>query len=88
MLRVKNNPFDPSNRRITILVKNNDDATPPTPVHAKVVDSATGTTPPAAAPGPVATPPPPAVPAKASASPPAKPGMLSKLTGLLPGAKK
>jgi chemotaxis protein MotB len=29
MLRVTNNPFDPSNRRITILVKNAPDGTPP-----------------------------------------------------------
>lgn len=29
MLRVKNNPYDPSNRRITILVKNSPNGTPP-----------------------------------------------------------
>jgi chemotaxis protein MotB len=29
MLRVKNNPYDPSNRRITILVKNSPDGAPP-----------------------------------------------------------
>ncbi len=31
MLRVKNNPYDPSNRRITILVKNADNAAPNAP---------------------------------------------------------
>ena len=40
MLRVKNNPYDPSNRRISILVKNNDNAPPPRLAHAQVVDSA------------------------------------------------
>ncbi|MGD0346270.1 MAG: flagellar motor protein MotB [Terracidiphilus sp.] len=91
-LRVKSNPYDPSNRRITILVKNNDEAPPLQLVHAHVVDGATGPAPPAAAPGTAATPPPPrapsAAPAKPTASPPAKPGLLSKLAGLLPGAKK
>jgi chemotaxis protein MotB len=40
-LRVKNNPYDPSNRRISILVKNGDDGTPPPALrNAKVVDGA------------------------------------------------
>jgi chemotaxis protein MotB len=39
MLRVKSNPYDPSNRRITILVKNQDNASPlPQLAHATVVD--------------------------------------------------
>jgi chemotaxis protein MotB len=38
MLRVKSNPFDPSNRRITILVKNQDNAPPPQLAHTAVVD--------------------------------------------------
>ena len=39
MLRVKSNPYDPSNRRITILVKNQDNAAPPPQfTHATVVD--------------------------------------------------
>jgi chemotaxis protein MotB len=43
-LRVKNNPYDPSNRRITILVKNLDDSAPlPHLAHAKVVDGPPGT---------------------------------------------
>jgi chemotaxis protein MotB len=38
LLRVKNNPYDPSNRRITILVKNTDNgAAPPTIKNAAVV---------------------------------------------------
>ena len=39
-LRVKDNPYDPSNRRITILVKNQDGAAPPQFAHASVVGSA------------------------------------------------
>ena len=39
-LRVKSNPYDPSNRRITILVKNNDGAAPPQFANASVVGSA------------------------------------------------
>jgi chemotaxis protein MotB len=39
-LRVKNNPYDPSNRRITVLVKNQDDAPQPQLAHARVVGSA------------------------------------------------
>jgi len=38
MLRVKNNPYDPSNRRVTILVENNDKAPLPPLAHAHVVD--------------------------------------------------
>jgi chemotaxis protein MotB len=83
MLRVKSNPFDPSNRRITILVKNNDNAPPPASLaHAQVVD---GAPPPVAA--PAAPAPPAAAPAKPPAAPPAKPGAFSKLKGLLPGKK-
>ena len=39
-LRVKSNPYDPSNRRITILVKNKDGAAPPQFANASVVGSA------------------------------------------------
>ena len=40
-LRVKKqNPYDPSNRRITILVKNHDGAAPPQLAHASLVGSA------------------------------------------------
>jgi chemotaxis protein MotB len=87
LLRVKGNPYDPSNRRISILVKNSDKA-PPQLEHARVVGGGPGPTPPAAAPGATAPPATPAAPAKPPAATPANPGMLSKLKGLLPGAKK
>jgi chemotaxis protein MotB len=98
MLRVKNNPYDPSNRRITILVKNQDNAPPPELAHAAVVDGdSTGAGPGAAAPptAPKAQNPPgnsakaAAAPAKPSpAQPNAKPGIMGKLTSMLPGSKK
>jgi chemotaxis protein MotB len=105
MLRVKNNPFDPSNRRITILVKNQDNA-PPELAHAAVVDGGSGGAAPGAgatptapkAQSPPATPPansarpaaaPTSTPAKPSAAQPAtKPGIMGKLTSMLPGSKK
>lgn len=41
MLRVKNNPYDPSNRRVTILVQNGPGgAPPPALAHARVVNGA------------------------------------------------
>ena len=85
MLRVKDNPFDPSNRRITILVKNNENAPLPQLAHAKVVD---GAPPPGTAPAAPVPTPQPAAPAKAPAPPPAKPGIFNKLTGMLHGSKK
>jgi chemotaxis protein MotB len=103
LLRVKSNPYDPSNRRISILVKNSDSAPPPSLKHAEVVGGAPGSAPsgpapgaptPSAAPAVPANPPaaiakPPAgTPAKPSPATPAKSGILSKLRGLLPGAKK
>ena len=104
MLRVKNNPYDPSNRRITILVKNADNAAPPQLAHAAVVDGGPNGAKPGAglgaqqaapnAPAPPAAPPansakPALTPAKpAAAQPVAKPGIVSRLTSLLPGAKK
>jgi len=88
-LRVKNNPYDPSNRRITILVKNLDSA-PPQLAHASVV----GGTPAAANPGGAPATANPQTPAPASAAPdkpasppPAKAGVLSKLTAMPPGGK-
>lgn len=48
-LRVKNNPYDPSNRRISILVKNGADGAPPKITNARVVSGApAGETPKAA----------------------------------------
>ena len=52
LLRVKNNPYDPSNRRISILVKNNDNAPPPQQYqHARVVNGASRPAPSGPAPG-------------------------------------
>ena len=104
LLRVKSNPYDPSNRRISILVKNGSDgAAPPAVAHVRVVDGA-----PAAANGKgtegqgkeqgAATPAAkqtekPAEDASAPAKPPAgtpaaKAGLMGKLMGMLPGKKK
>jgi chemotaxis protein MotB len=95
MLRVKNNPTDPSNRRISILVKN-DSGPLPGLNHASLVDSPT---PPApaqsaapthaaeinAAPAPAAA----TTPAAAKPSPAlAKPGLLDRMKSMLPGSKK
>jgi chemotaxis protein MotB len=89
LLRVKNNPFDPSNRRISILVRNSDNAPLPQLEHARVPGSAPGPAPSGptrpAAPAPATAP---AAPAKPPAATPAKSGMFSKLTGLLSRAKK
>ncbi|HVN93107.1 MAG TPA: flagellar motor protein MotB [Terracidiphilus sp.] len=95
MLRVKNNPYDPSNRRITILVKNVDNAPVPTLAHAAVVDG--GPAGPAAKASPPSTAPktqtpaasPSSAPAKPSPAQPAtKPGPTSNLTSPLPAKKK
>jgi chemotaxis protein MotB len=92
ILRVKNNPFDPSNRRITILVRNENGDTPlPAIAHAEVVDGAPAAPIPAAAPG-TAKPqalPAAAVPAKPiPASPAGKPGLVGKLNSMMPVKKK
>ena len=87
MLRVKNNPYDPSNRRVTILVKNNDNAPLPPLARAQVVDG--GSSPAASAPAAkAAAPTPPAASAKPSAVQPGEESALSKLRSLLPGSKK
>jgi chemotaxis protein MotB len=102
-LRVRDNPYDPSNRRISILVKNGSDgAAPPAVAHARVVDGAAGAN--AAAgkeEGPAAQPAKqtekPAEGASAQGKPPAagpvavpvaKTGLMGKLMGMLPGKKK
>jgi chemotaxis protein MotB len=97
MLRVKNNPTDPSNRRISILVKNETGPLPKLKA-ATVVDSPATPpvlhSPPAAgaetraeggAPQAVAKPSAASLSAKSGA---ANPGMFDKLKGMLPGAKK
>jgi chemotaxis protein MotB len=102
-LRVKDNPYDPSNRRISILVKNGSDGTPVPAIHnATVVDGAPGAPTPKAAEvavkPPVSAPPPaaqtlkPAAGAPASAKPPAgtpqaRTGLMGKLMNMLPGRK-
>ncbi len=102
MLRVKSNPYDPSNRRITILVKNEENAPPPQLAHAAVVDGGPSEAAPGAGASPTApkaqssqaAPPansatPGAAPAKPSpAQPAAKPGIMGKLTSMLSGSKR
>ena len=92
-LRVKNNPYDPSNRRISILVKNGDDGTPPPAFrNAKVADGAptTAAAKPAASgdkPGAqaqIAEAPKPTVPNPETAKPvAAKPALVVRLEGML-----
>jgi chemotaxis protein MotB len=103
-LRVKSNPLDPSNRRISILVKNSETPVPDLP-GTKVVNRPAekliaAITPPAAAAAPPAsqrapqpqTPPssPAAAPAPkpAAGTPAPKPGMFDKLKAMLPTGKK
>jgi chemotaxis protein MotB len=98
MLRVKDNPTDPSNRRISILVKN-DSETVPTLNAASVVNGTTPLpidakppAPPANGAKPQPTPPPEVAPSKPAAKPQpappsAKPGMMDKLKNILPGKK-
>ena len=102
-LRVTNNPFDPSNRRITILVKNLGGAPPPKLAHASIAGggpAAANQTPakanpqasapaPTAPANPQASAPAPAATAKPAAPPPAvKTGILSKLKAMLHGGKR
>jgi chemotaxis protein MotB len=97
-LRVKTNPFDPSNRRISLLVKN-DVGPVPNLNGAKVVSGSNpappAPAPPAGAPEKAAPSVPGEVkaavpqPAKPSAATPAtKPGLMDKLKGMMPGTKK
>jgi chemotaxis protein MotB len=103
-LRVKSNPYDPSNRRISILVKNAGGGEAPPPItSARVVGDAAkaDTSKPEKSKGQTAAPlaqtavPPPLAPAPVSvqAKPSAataavKPGLMDKIKGMLPGAKK
>jgi chemotaxis protein MotB len=102
-LRVKSNPYDPSNRRVSILVKNQEGAALPAQLaHSEVMDGRPGSQGQVASAAPaaeVAKPQgvtsgqskPPAA-ASAANSPadaqPAKTGLLGKITGMLPGKKK
>jgi chemotaxis protein MotB len=91
MLRVKNNPDDPSNRRISILVKNDQEHVP-TLLAGDVVDGATPL--PVGAQGanaarPQGAPPAATAPAKPAAAPPAaKAGLMNKLQSMMPVNKK
>ncbi len=103
MLRVKDNPTDPSNRRISILVKNDNESVPDIPAQ-KIVDHSTplpkpqdqsvSPAPSTAAPSlekslPAPPAPAPAALAKPTAgAPAAKPGLMDKLKNMLPGARK
>jgi chemotaxis protein MotB len=91
-LRVMSNAYDPSNRRISILVKNLDDSTsPPKFANAKIVGAAPAAAIPAVSSANPKTSPPvlAAAPAKPTpSSPQPKTGLISKLTSMLPSAKK
>jgi len=101
---VKNNPLDPSNRRISILVKNNEAPVPDLP-GTKVVDhtpekliaAAAPHAAAAAAPASQPVPQPQAPPESSAAAPPPKPAagsappkpsMFEKLKAMLPTGKK
>jgi len=76
LLRVKGSPLDPSNRRISILVKHGESVLPV--LHgAQPVEEKKLSPPPSSKP---ATPPP--------AQPPAKTGMVERLKGMMPSGKK
>ncbi len=89
-LRVRNNPYDPSNRRITIMVRNGSNgATPPLAPGPGLASDQLSDAAPAAAIGKPGTPPASAKPAPDSPAPPAaKPGVMGKPQSLLPGKKK
>jgi chemotaxis protein MotB len=92
LLRVKSNPFDPSNRRISILVKNADGPIPNLAA-AKVVDGPPAAQNPKAAPNAAKPAGPAPAPAQTQAklppsAPQAKRGLMDRLKGMLPGAKK
>jgi chemotaxis protein MotB len=80
LLRVKDNPYDPSNRRISILVKNVSAGVPPQIAEGTRAAAGSSTPPPATR---AQSAPPPA-----AAQSPAHPGLMGKLTAMLPGGKK
>ncbi len=90
-LRVKSNPYDPSNRRISILVKNGSDGSAPAIHNATVVDGAPAAagTKMAGAEGKQEGAASPTGEVKVSvASPVAKPGLMGRLMGMMSGKKK
>jgi chemotaxis protein MotB len=95
LLRVANNPYDPSNRRISILVKNAANGEPPKIADGKGVEKAAATPNPPA-PAQVSNPAPAqastqvpasAAPKPSAATPAAKTGLIEKLKGMMPGRK-
>jgi chemotaxis protein MotB len=97
LLRVQNNPYDPSNRRVSILVKNGDVPgfklaegkgakvqQEPKTAEGKATAQSEPPAPPAQ-PAPVAAPVP---PKHSTAAPPAKLGLMDRLKGMMPGKKK
>jgi chemotaxis protein MotB len=100
MLRVKGNPYDPSNRRISILVKN-DNGVPARITGGKPVAGPAPAgqerspgggkgqpAPPAAAPVPATQPTTGPQGKPAAGAPAAKPGLVDRLKGMLPGSRK
>ena len=96
MLRVKDNPFDPSNRRISILVKNAANGAPPQikdgtvvgPVGTQGGKGGTGDAQSGAQPASTAAPKPASSQPTTAGQTPPKGGIMSKLMGMLPGKKK
>ena len=90
LLRVKSSPTDPSNRRISILVKNSALGEPPPALkHAQLAEGAAEREPAKAEQAQAETPA--AVPESAAKPQPAAPektGLISKVTRLLPGKRK
>jgi chemotaxis protein MotB len=94
LLRVKANPTDPSNRRVSILVKNGEGPLPNLSAARVASGPPGGATPQAAEKAPAPSGPlspqahtAPAVPAKPSAATAAKPGLLARFKSMMPGAK-
>ena len=91
MLRVKNNPYDPSNRRVSILVQNLAGRAAPTMQDGKVVNAPSVAAAETKANGPPGEAAKPAVAAAAPAQPSkpdlAKTGLMGKLTSMLPRKK-
>ncbi|HZP07587.1 MAG TPA: flagellar motor protein MotB [Terracidiphilus sp.] len=98
LLRVKDDPYDPSNRRISILVKNQSNGAPPQITQGQVVGDGAGKAAPPAQSQATATPSiapaaakPVAVPASASkpeAGKTSKTSLMGKLTAMLPTKKR
>ncbi len=100
LLRVKNNPYDPSNRRISLLVKNDNGVAPNIPQNKLIAGSKPVGTPfpppvpsaghekakTAAAPAKPSAPA--SAPAKPATQPAAKPNLIDKFKGMMAGSQK